>query len=184
MAPSSICAQLQATCHITAFRHVPFRSMGVWITAGYSLANILTLGIGYIADRTMQRALTAACLFFAVLIVPGSLLLSPFGSAIALSALIAVPSSAAALNGALLHALIRPDAIARATGIYVGIANIASAIGPALFGVLINATGGQFAGGFLFLALLGIVGACCYFALHQLSNLPERSLAGRREGSV
>ena len=88
-----------------------------------------------------------------------------------------VPSSAAALNGALLHALIRPDAIAHATGIYVGIANIASAIGPALFGVLINATGGQFAGGFLFLALLGIVGACCYFALHQLSNLPERSLA-------
>jgi sugar phosphate permease len=172
--------------YITAFRHVPFQIMGRWITAGYSLATILTLGIGYVADRTMQRSLTGAgaCLLFVVLVVPGSLLLSPFGSAVALSALIAVPSATAALNGALLYALVRPKAVPLATGIYVGIANIASAIGPALFGGLINATGGQFAGGFLFLALLGIVGAGCYFALHRLSSQPERSLAGGREESV
>ena len=170
--------------YVTAFRHVPFRSMSGWITAGYSLATVLTLAIGYIADRTMQRSLTAACacLLFVVFIV-GSLPLSPFGSAIVLSALIAIPSAAAALNGALLYALVRPDAIARGTGIYVGIANIASAIGPALFGVLVNATGGHFAAGFLFLAPLGIVGAGCYFALYRLSNLPA-SLASGRERSV
>jgi MFS family permease len=76
-------------------------SMGAWITLGYVLATLLMLLVGYIADRTMQRSLTGAAvsLGFAILVLP-VLALSPEGSAVALSALIAVAGATAALNGA------------------------------------------------------------------------------------
>jgi sugar phosphate permease len=169
--------------YLTAIRHIPFQDMSRWITVGYSLATILTLGIGYLADRTMQRSLAAASAsaLFAAIIIPGALLLSPLASAIILSALIAVPSATAALNGALLYTFVRPDSVARATGIYIGIANIVSSLGPALFGVLINATGGRFVDGFLFLTAVNLAGTCCYLALHHLSRSPEQSLATRKQ---
>jgi sugar phosphate permease len=158
--------------YLTAFRHVPFRSMGAWITIGYVIATILTLVVGYVGDRTMQRTLTGAwaCLIFAVLVIPAALILPPAGSAVALSALISVPASIAALNGALIHTLVRPGAIARSTGVYVGIANVVSALGPLAFGGLINSLGGKFWGGFLFLAVLDAIAAACYLTLYHLST--------------
>jgi ACS family glucarate transporter-like MFS transporter len=158
--------------YLTAFAHLSFASMGGWITAGYFLATLVTLVVGYIADRTMRRALTAAAvsLGFAVLILPAAQGLPPAISAVVLASLISVPSSTAALNGALMHALVRPEAIARGTGVYVGIGNVASAAGPTIFGVLINALGGQYWGGFAFLAVLNGLGAACYVALHRCST--------------
>jgi MFS-type transporter involved in bile tolerance (Atg22 family) len=61
---------------------------------------------------------------------------------------------------------VKPEAIARGTGIYAGIGMFSSAIGPALFGALIGYLGGQYWGGFLFLAVLNAVGAAGYIALH------------------
>src|SRR5712692_1348800 len=60
--------------YLTSFAHLSFTSMGAWITAGYILATLVTLAVGYIGDRTMQRALTAAAvsLGFAVLILPAA----------------------------------------------------------------------------------------------------------------
>ena len=46
--------------YLTTFRHVPFKDMSRWITVGYVLATVLTLLVGYLADRTMQRALAGA----------------------------------------------------------------------------------------------------------------------------
>ena len=158
--------------YLTASRHLSFKAMGAWITLGYVLATILTLLAGYIADRTMQRSLTgvAVCLAFAILVMP-AMALSPEGSAVALSALIAVAGATGALNGALAHALVRQDVIARATGIYTGIGNVVSAVGPVTFGALISALGGRYWGGFLFVGLLNVAGAVIYFALYRQSKM-------------
>jgi hypothetical protein len=43
-------------------------------------------------------------------------------------------------------------------------------MGPALFGALIGYLGGQYWGGFLFLAILNVVGAAGYVALHRVST--------------
>ena len=119
----------------------------------------------------MLRALTGAavCLLFVVLIVPAQAL-PTWGSAILLSTLIGVPGTTGALNGALMHTMIRSSGIARATGVYTGIGNLVSAFGPTFFGVLISRLGGQYWGGFLFLGLVNAAGAVAYFALHRQSS--------------
>jgi sugar phosphate permease len=168
--------------YVTGFRHLSFKSMGGWITLGYLIAALLTLIVGYIADRTMQRSLAGAwvSVAFVILILPAQIA-SPIASAVTLAALIGVASSTAALNGALMQTLVKPEAIARGTGIYAGIGMFSSAIGPALFGALIGYLGGRYWGGFLFLALLNAVGAAGYFALHRVSttNLLESARLGR-----
>ncbi len=153
-------------------RGLSFQEMTLWITLGYLLATGVNLLLGYIADRTMQRALTAsgACLALVLLLLPGAYWLPAIGSALLLGMLIAVPVIIAALNGALLHALVQPEAVARGTGIYTGIGNLFAALGPFAFGVSITFLGGQYWGGFLFLALLNALGAACYYALHRISR--------------
>ncbi len=176
--------------YLTSVRHIPFTSMGTLITIGYVLATVMTLTAGYLADRTMQRALTGAlvCLLFVVVVVPAQML-SPWGSAILLSTLIGVPGTTGALNGALMHRMIRSDGIARATGVYTGTGNVVSAIGPVFFGILIGRLAGQYWGGFLFLAIVNAAGAVAYYMLHRresraFSNTvvptPVESVAGSR----
>src|SRR5579863_8301767 len=164
--------------YLTASRHLSFKAIGAWITLGYVLATILTLLAGYIADRTMQRSLTGVvvCLAFSILVTP-ALALSPEGSAVALSALIAVAGATGALNGALAHALVRQDVIARATGIYTGVGNVISAVGPITFGALISVLGGRYWGGFLFVALLNAAGAGIYFALYWQAKVQRAAAA-------
>jgi sugar phosphate permease len=166
--------------YLTAFRHLSFKSMGGWITLGYVMATILTLAVGYIADRTMQRSLAGAwvSLAFVILVLPAQIV-SPIASAVTLSTLIGVASSTAALNGALMQTLVRPEAIARGTGVYAGIGMFSSAVGPALFGALITYLGGQYWGGFLFLALLNALGAVSYFTLHRVSSRSSQAVASR-----
>lgn len=168
--------------YLTAFRHLSFKSMGGWITLGYVLATILTLAVGYIADRTMQRSLagTWVSLAFVLLVFPAQIV-SPTVSAVILSTLIGVASTTAALNGALMQTLVRPEAIARGTGVYAGIGMFSSAVGPALFGSLISYLGGRYWGGFLFLGLLNALGAIGYFALHRVSGGLPRAAASARE---
>jgi len=166
--------------YVTAVRHLSFKRMGGWITLGYMMATILTLAVGYIADRTMQRSLAGAwvSLAFVILILPAQIV-SPIASAVTLAALIGVASSTAALNGALMQTLVRPEAIARGTGVYAGIGMFSSAVGPALFGALIGYLGGQYWGGFLFLGLLNALGAVSYFSLHRVwRRLPQAAASG------
>jgi len=157
--------------YLNGLRHLPFKTMGGWITVGYLLATVVTLVAGYIADRTMQRALTGAAvsLGFVLVVLPAAQWLSPEGSALVLSTLISVPCATAAVNGALMHTRVQPEAIARGTGVYVGIGNVVSALGPTVFGVLINVMAGEYWGGFAFLAALNAVAAVCYVALHRIT---------------
>ena len=145
------------------------QSMSGWLTVGYVIATVGTILVGYIGDRTMQRARTAAgtCLFLTVAVLPITMLLPPIPGTILLGSLIMVPVGIAALNGALLHAMVQPEAIARGTGIYSGVGSIISAIGPWAFGKLIGVLDGEYWGGFLFLAALNALGAICYMALHR-----------------
>ena len=165
--------------YLTRFRQMPFAEMAPWLTAGYVGATVLTLLVGYIGDRTMQRPLTAAwtCLIFSLAVMPAGLFFSPEWSAVLLAALVAQASSIAALNGALMHTLVRPEAIARGTGIYVGVANFVSAAGPAIFGTLITRLEGAYWGGFLFLALLSLAGVIGYWSLHRISRRAAETAA-------
>jgi len=160
-------------------RNLSRQSMSLWLTVGYALATGMTIFVGYLGDRTMQRALTAAgtCLVFTMVVLPAALWLPAAPSAVVLASLIAVPCSIAALNGALLHTMVRPEAIARGTGIYSGVGSIVSAIGPWAFGKLIGVLDGQYWGGFLFLAAINAVGAVCYFVLHRVSQRAEQVAA-------
>src|SRR3989442_15974329 len=117
----------------------------------------------------MQRVLTGAVvrLGFVCVVLPAAQWLSPAGRALVLSTLISVPCATAALNGALMHTRVQPEAIARGTGVYVGVGNVVSAVGPTVFGVLINAMAGEYWGGFAFLAVLNAVAALCYVPLHR-----------------
>jgi MFS transporter, ACS family, glucarate transporter len=163
--------------YVTRFRQLPLKEMAPWLTAGYLIATALTLLAGYVADRTMQRSLTGlwTCLLFAIIILPSaSQWWSAEMNALLLAALIAAAASTAALNGALMHALVRPEAIARGTGIVWGIANFASAAGPAIFGRLITSMGGEYWAGFFFLGLLNLAGVICYATLHRIT---KRSLS-------
>jgi len=172
--------------YLTSVRHISFASMGALITVGYVLATVMTLTAGYLADRTMQRALTGAlvCLLFVIVVMPAQML-SPWGSAILLSTLIGVPGTTGALNGALMHRMIRSDGIARATGVYTGTGNVVSAIGPVFFGILIGRLAGQYWGGFLFLAIVNAAGAVAYFTLHRReSRLFNSDAAPARVASV
>ncbi|OFW18706.1 MAG: hypothetical protein A3H27_08705 [Acidobacteria bacterium RIFCSPLOWO2_02_FULL_59_13] len=156
---------------LTTQRGLSFGEMTSWITVGYILATVLTVAVGYIADHTMQRALTASwtCWSFFILVLPLAYWLPPIGTAVLLAGLVAVPPIIASLNGALLHTMVRPEAVARGTGVYSGVGSIVSAIGPVTFGASITYLGGQFWGGFLFLGVLNAVGAVCYYALHRMS---------------
>jgi sugar phosphate permease len=159
--------------YVTRLRQLPFPEMARWLTVGYLIATVLTLLVGAIADRTMQRSLTGVwtCLTFSIVVLPASSLsLSPQMNAMLLASLIAAAASTAALNGALMHALVRPEAIARGTGIIWGIANLTSAAGPVIFGALITRLEGQYWGGFSFLSLLSLVGVICYATLHRISK--------------
>lgn len=163
-------------------RHLSFITMSRWITVGYMVSTGVTIGGGVIGDRTMQRARTAAwtCTLIAVTVVPGALLLPARGSAVFLAALIGGGAVSAALNGALLHSMVRPEAVARGTGIYTGVGNFLSAFGPAVFGALIQTLDGAYWGGFLFVGLMNLASAACYFALHRISVRSRLAAAGLR----
>ena len=145
--------------------------MSAWLALGYVLAMPLTVMVGSIADRTMKRALTATgtSAAFALILIPAALWFPAPGSALVLASLTAVPCAIAALNGALLHSLVRPEAIARATGICMCIGGLLSSLGPWGFGKLISALSGAYWGGFLLLTLMNVVGLICYLRLHYLS---------------
>jgi len=160
-------------------RHLSLAKIGVWITMGYLLAAVATLGAGYAADRGMKRALVAAVtsVATALLIVPASVIPSEVACAVALATLSAAGTITASLNGALMHTMVKAEAIARATGVYVGIGNFSSAVGPVAFGYLITALGGRYWGGFLFLGAINVIGAAAYFALHRMAMKAGESAA-------
>jgi ACS family D-galactonate transporter-like MFS transporter len=164
-------------------RQLAFATMSRWITVGYVIATVIMILAGTIADRTMERARTAAWtgILIAVTVIPGALLLPPVGSAVFLAALIGGGAVSAALNGALMHAMVRPEAIARGTGIYTGVGTFVSALGPAVFGGMIGVLGGAYWGGFLFLGLANLAGAGCYFALHRVSARAKLAAAAGLE---
>ena len=157
---------------VTTQRGLTRQQMSGWLTLGYVLATIGTVLVGYIADRTMQRARTAAgtCLFLTIVVIPITMLLSAELSAVGLASLIMVPCGIAALNGALLHSMVKPEAVARGTGIYSGVGSIVSAVGPWAFGKLIAALDGAYWGGFVFLALVNLLGALAFFALDRAAQ--------------
>ena len=164
--------------YLTRVLELPFPRMAFFLTIGYTLASVLTVLIGYAADRSLQRALVASitCFIYPWLVIPASMFGPPEWIAVALGTLVAQSASTAALNGALMHTLLEPEAIARGTGIYVGVGNFCSALGPWIFGMLITATGGYHAG-FVFMALMSAAACLAYFRLHQISQRARAAAA-------
>jgi MFS family permease len=157
--------------YLTRVLGMSFQTLSLYLTVGYTLASVVTVLIGYAADRTLKRALVAsvACFIYPFLVVPASTFGPPEWIAVALGTLVAQSASTAALNGALMHTLLEPAAIARGTGIYVGVGNFMSALGPWIFGALITATGGYRAG-FIFMACMSAAACLAYYRLHVLER--------------
>lgn len=166
---------------LTSVRHLSFARMGNLLFLGYLVAMAFTFLVGCLADRTMKPALVASgvCLAFALAVLIGSLALPSAASALVLASLVSVGSSSAALQGSLMQSLVRSDAVARGTGIYVGIGTFASGLGPAVFGFLINQLQGAYWGGFLFLAVLNLAGAGCFLMLHGMRSREIRGSLAR-----
>lgn len=185
VAASNLYAMIQwLPSYMTHVLHLSLQSLALYLTIGYTLASILTVLIGYIADRTLQRPLVASITSFVylALVMPASTLGPPEWIAVALGTLVAQSSTTASLNGAMMHTLVKPEAIARGTGIYVGVGNFLSALGPWLFGVLITATGGSYRAGFLFMAAMSLAAGAAYWQLHLIGQRARAAAVAAAEG--
>jgi sugar phosphate permease len=164
---------------LTSTHQISYGAMSTLIFWGYLIAMGGTLLAAYFADRTMQRPLVGVWLsvLFSFTIMPAVLFFPPALAGIVIASLTAVPTAYAALNGALLHTMVRPEAIARGTGIYIGFANTISSLGEPVFGALVTGQDGQYWAGFLFLAILNLLTAMGYYALHRLESAPIDAIA-------
>jgi predicted MFS family arabinose efflux permease len=66
------------------------------------------------------------------------------------------------MNTSLMHALVPPEQIGRATGIFVGVANVLGAGGPTIVGWLIGLFHGQYLAAFGFISGVNLIQAVLY----------------------
>jgi ACS family glucarate transporter-like MFS transporter len=159
--------------YLTKARGLPFTTMSAWVACSYLIPVCLALAIGYVADRTMRRAtIGAICsVVMAVMIVAAALVPNAIVSMLLLVVSMAAPMTYGAMNTSLMHSLVPPEYIGRATGIFVGAANVLGAAGPTIVGWLIGRFKGEYLAAFGFISAVNLAQAVLYW------------LIGRREAS-
>jgi sugar phosphate permease len=159
--------------YLTKVRGLPFTTMSAWVACSYLIPVGLALAIGCVADRTMRRAaIGAICsLVMAVMIVAAVLVPNAIASMLLLVISMAAPMTYGAMNTSLMHSLVPPEYIGRATGIFVGAANVLGAAGPTIVGWLIGLSRGEYLAAFGFISAVNLAQAVLYW------------LIGRREAS-
>jgi hypothetical protein len=75
----------------------------------------------------------------------------------------AAPITYGAVNTSIMHSLVAPEQIGRATGIFVGVANVLGAAGPTIVGWLIGFFRGEYLAAFGFISALNLAQAILYF---------------------
>jgi len=159
--------------YLIKVRGLTFSTMSWSVASAYLIPVLLTLWIGYVADRSAlldkkpRRAIVGAwaSLGMAIFIVAG--VTAPFTllSMLLLVTSMAAPITHGAVNTALLHELVEPDQIGRATGLCVGVGNILGAAGPAAVGWVIGISHGEYVGAFGFIGALTLLQGLVYWRI-------------------
>jgi sugar phosphate permease len=158
--------------YLTQVRGIPFRSMSAGVALAYLVPISLALVIGYISDRTMQRATVAAV---CSVVMAAMILCAVMVSSAILSLILLITSFAAAItygatNTSLLHTLAPPDQVGRGTGIFVGAGNVLGAAGPTVIGYLIGRFSGKYLVAFGFISALNLLQALLYLWIARLGK--------------
>lgn len=132
--------------YLTQVRGFSLLNVGKQLALSYLLPIGLLLLFGYLADRTMRRALMGACgCLLGALFVLGALAVPSGALAVLLLVLAAAPPAImGAMNVSLLQTFIDRAYIGRATGMCVGVANLLGSAGPAVVGYLLSASHGDY----------------------------------------
>jgi len=132
--------------YLTQVRGFSLLNVGKQLALSYLLPIGLLLLFGYLADRTMRRALMGACGYLlGALFVLGALAVPSGALAVLLLVLAAAPPAImGAMNVSLLQTFIDRAYIGRATGMCVGVANLLGSAGPAVVGYLLSASHGDY----------------------------------------
>jgi ACS family glucarate transporter-like MFS transporter len=159
--------------YLIKVRGLAFSTMSWWVASAYLIPVLLTLWIGHVADRHAildakpRRAIVGAwaSLAMAIFIVAG--VTAPFTllSMLLLVTSMAAPITHGAANTALLHELVEPDQIGRATGLCVGVGNILGAAGPTAVGWFIGISHGEYIGAFGFIGALTLLQGLVYWRI-------------------
>jgi nitrate/nitrite transporter NarK len=156
------------------------------VASAYLIPVLLALWIGHVSDRVSLPHATVgawASVVMAILIVAG--VNAPFTvlSMLLLVTSIAVPITQGAANTALLHELVEPEQIGRATGLCVGVGNILGAAGPAAVGWFIGLSHGEYVGAFGFLSAVNLLQGLVYWRIASwekrggaVQNIAQRPL--------
>jgi MFS family permease len=166
--------------YLIKVRGLSFSTMSVWVASAYLIPVLLALWIGALSDRApgrgsdrgsrsgpIPRAIVGAwaSVVMAILIVAG--VNAPFTvlSMLLLVTSMAAPITHGAANTALLHELVAPDQIGRATGLCVGVGNVLGAAGPVAVGWFIGISHGEYVGAFGFIGALTLLQGLVYWRI-------------------
>ncbi len=150
--------------YLTKVRGLAFSTMSWSVAAAYLIPVVCSrCGSANVRDRAKARDSRTrasvgawAALAMAIFIVAG--VNAPFtcSSMLLLVTSMAAPITQGAANTALLHELVEPDQIGRATGLCVGIGNVLGAAGPVAVGWFIGLSHGEYVGAFGFIGALSL----------------------------
>jgi sugar phosphate permease len=163
--------------YLTKVRGLAFSAMSWSVASAYLIPVLLALWIGHWADRRSSRDATPratagvwASIVMAIFIVAG--VTAPFTllSMLLLVTSFAAPITHGAVNTALLHELVEPDQIGRATGLCVGVGNLLGAAGPTAVGWFIGLSHGDYIGAFGFIGALTLVQGFVYWRIALWEN--------------
>lgn len=159
--------------YLTQVRGFSLLSVGKWLALAYLLPIGVLLLFGYLADRTMRRALMGAygCILGALCVLGAISVPARLLAVLLLVLAAAPPAIMGAMNVSLLQVFIDRHYIGRATGMCVGIANLVGSIGPGLVGYLLGASGGNYGIAFGFISAIYLVMSGTYLFLSR--NLRE-----------
>jgi MFS family permease len=158
--------------YLTKARGLPFTTMSAWVACAYLIPVGLALLAGYAADLSMRRARVGAfaSVAMAAMIVAAVLVPNTVVSMLLLVVSMAAPITYGAMNSSLMHRLAPPEQIGRATGIFVGVANVLGAAGPTVVGWLIGIFGGHYLAAFGFIGAVNLIQAALYVLIGRVEE--------------
>lgn len=153
--------------YLKTARGFSWAQMGALSSLPYLLGIVTVVGFGILADRSPRKAIfplialagAAGSIYF------GANVDSNVASAYWLSAAMGFLGIGLPCYWAVMQSLVPPAAIGSAAGLMNGVTSILSAFAPTIIGMLIQASGGSYVSGLLYLVGAGAFGALCMLIL-------------------
>lgn len=153
--------------YLKVARGFTWAQMGSLSSLPYILGTVTVLLFGYIADRSNRKAIFpmialgsgAICMYL------GANVADNVTSAYFISAAIGSLGIGLASYWAIMQTIVPASSMGTAAGIMNGVASIGSAFVPTIVGIFIQATGGSYASGLMFLVGMAALGCVCSLVL-------------------